>query len=290
MINPIVGYSLRGAIWYQGEANAKPGATPYDITLPILIRDWRQRWGSDLAFLFVQLANFKKVAAEPGNNDPWPLLQDRQRQVLDRVPNTGMAIINDVGAGADIHPKDKQTPGNRLARWALAKTYGEAIVHSGPLYRHHEIRGSAIRVQFDAVGNGLKASDGRPLTRFEIAGADKVWHWANAKIAAPDTVVLRHKLVPEPLAARYAWAANPEGANLANSEGLPASIFRSDDWDDVNDNSALEAAKKVQAWRQLGLRIRELNAERAKHKPKSDEWNGIGKQILKLRAQRTEKP
>jgi sialate O-acetylesterase len=289
MIYPLAGYTMRGAIWYQGEANAKPGAVPYDITLPLLIKDWRTRWNSDLAFLFVQLANFKTVASEPGNKDPWALLQDRQRRILDQVSNTGMATINDVGDAKDIHPKDKATPGARLARWALAKNYGKPLVHSGPLYRGHEVRGKTVRLRFDAVGDGLKARDGKPLARFEVAGADKVWHWAVARIAKPDTVVVSSKAVPKPLAVRYAWAANPEGANLANSDDLPASIFRTDDWDDVVDKSALEEAAKLAKWRALGLKIRELHAERAQHDPKSPEWKTMTEAIFKIRAQRDAK-
>ncbi|MCB1092038.1 MAG: sialate O-acetylesterase, partial [Verrucomicrobiae bacterium] len=121
MIHPFAGYTMRGAIWYQGEGNAKPGAVPYDQTLPLMIGDWRQRWNDEFSFYFVQLANFRDPSTEPGNNDPWPLVQDRMRRVLDSTPKTGMAIINDVGEAKDIHPKNKQAPGERLALWALAK-------------------------------------------------------------------------------------------------------------------------------------------------------------------------
>ncbi|QDT08297.1 hypothetical protein [Stieleria marina] len=238
MIHPFVGYTIQGAIWYQGEANAKAGKVPYDVTLPLMIRDWRDRWGTDFAFEFVQLANFKKVETEPGNNDPWPLLQDRMRLILETTPNTGMAVINDVGAANDIHPQDKKTPGDRLAIWALAKTYGQDIVYSGPLFASSNQADGAIKVEFTAVGDGLKSRDGGSLNRFEIAGSDKVWHWADAKISGKSTVTVSSKKVADPAAVRYAWAANPEGVNLVNSDGLPTSVFRTDDWDDVGSAEA----------------------------------------------------
>ncbi len=236
MIHPFVGYTIKGAIWYQGEANAKPGAVPYDQTLPLLINDWRAHWQQDFSFYFVQLANFRQPTSEPGDNDPWPLLQDRMRRVLATTPKTGMAVTNDVGEAADIHPKNKRDVGERLALWALAKDYGQTLVYSGPLYASHRVKGSGIEVDFDQAGAGLASRDGTALGRFEIAGDDKVWLWADAKIVDEDTVVVSHPQVAQPVAVRYAWAANPVGANLVNSAGLPASVFRTDDWNDVEAN------------------------------------------------------
>jgi sialate O-acetylesterase len=141
-----------------------------------------------------------------------------------------MAIINDVGAANDIHPKNKKDPGERLALWALAKDYGKDITYSGPLYQSNEVKGDAIRVTFAQSGTGLKSRDGSQLKRFEIAGADQKWHWAEAKIDGKDSVLVRSAEVKQPVAVRYAWAANPEGANLINSEGLPTSVFRTDNW------------------------------------------------------------
>lgn len=233
MIHPFVGYTLRGAIWYQGEANAKPGAVPYDETLPLMIADWRERWQRDFSFYFVQLANFREPTREPGDNDPWPLLQDRMRKVLATTPKTGMAVINDVGEANDIHPKNKHDVGERLALWALAKDYDQPLVFSGPLLASHRVKANHIEVDFDHVGEGLKSRDGTALSRFEIAGSDQVWRWADATIVDDDTVTVSHPDVSEPVAVRYAWAANPAGANLVNSLGLPASVFRTDDWDDV---------------------------------------------------------
>lgn len=266
MIHPFIGYTIRGAIWYQGEGNSGYGSAPYDQTLPLLIKDWRTRWGDDFSFYFVQLANYYAPSAEPGVPHGWPLVQDRMRRVLATTVKTGMAVINDVGEANDIHPKDKRTPGERLARWALAKDYGREIVWSSPLYQSSETKNSAIIVTFEHVGTGLKSRDGGPLKRFEIAGEDRKWHWAEAKISGTNTVTVRNADVPKPLAVRYAWAANPEGANLVNSEGLPASIFRTDDWPDAEPPppASVERAKKL-------AEIRELVEKMKGVSPKSDE-------------------
>lgn len=282
MINPFVGYTLRGAIWYQGEANAKAGAVPYDVTLPLMINDWRARWDDNFSFYFVQLANFKEVATEPGNSDPWPLLQDRMRLVLGTTPKTGMATINDVGAATDIHPKNKHDPGERLARWALVKDYGKSGPYSGPLYRAYKERDGTIKVMFDQAGTGLEIRGKGPLKRFEIAGEDKVWHWAAAKIEGADSVIVSSKNVPDPVAVRYAWAANPEGANLVNSEDLPTSVFRTDDWDDVFDQEDIEAIAAAEARKVLQARIKELVAEKQQLERTSDEFKKVAAEHAKL--------
>jgi sialate O-acetylesterase len=263
MIHPFAGYTMAGAIWYQGEGNAKPGAVPYDRTLPLLIKDWRERWDDDFSFYFVQLANFREPTTEPGDSDPWPLLQDRMRLILDTTPGTGMAIINDVGEAKDIHPKNKHDVGERLALWALAKDYGKNITYSGPLFRSSEAADNAIRVTFEQVGTGLKSRDGGKLKRFEIAGKDKVWHWADARITGTDSVLVSSPHVKNPVAVRYAWAANPEGANLINSEGLPASVFRTDDWDDVIEVADTTANTQLEERRALAVEIKALAAKKA---------------------------
>lgn len=273
MINPFAGYTMRGAIWYQGEGNAKPGAVPYDQTLPLMIRDWRERWGDDFSFYFVQLANYRDPSTEPGTPDAWALLQDRMRLVLDTTPKTGMAIINDVGEAKDIHPKNKQDPGERLARWALAKDYGRDLIYSGPLYQSSEVKGNAMRVTFAQAGEGLKSRDGGDLKRFEIAGADKVWHWGDAKVDGFDGVLVSSPEVASPVAVRYAWAANPEGSNLVNSDGLPASVFRTDDWDDVEEKVDPAIAERIA----LGLEIKALAAKRASLDRNSDEYKELTK-------------
>jgi len=282
MINPFAGYTMRGAIWYQGEGNAKPGAVPYDQTLPLMIGDWRQRWGDDFSFYFVQLANYREPSTEPGNNDPWPLLQDRMRRVLDTTPKTGMAIINDIGEARDIHPKNKLDVGERLARLALAKDYGREIVSSGPLFGASEVEGSAIRISFDHVGAGLKVRDGKALQRFEIAGDDKVWHWADAKIEGKNGVLVSSENVESPVAVRYAWAANPEGANLVNSDGLPASVFRTDNWDDVEEKIDTAAADALAGRRALGIEIRALAEKRKQLDRGSEEFKELSKQLLPM--------
>ena len=282
MIHPFVGYTMRGAIWYQGEGNAKVGAVPYDETLPLMIRDWRKRWGDEFSFYFVQLANYRAVSTEPGTPDPWPLLQDRMRRILETTPKTGMAVINDVGEANDIHPKDKQSPGERLARWALAKDYGRDLVYSSPLFASSTVDGESIRIRFDHAGEGLKSRDGGPLKRFEIAGADRVWHWAEAKVDGKSDVLVSSPQVVKPVAVRYAWASNPEGANLVNSEGLPASVFRTDDWPDVEDLAP--AAKAAEGRRAMATEIKALNANLAKMDRNSDEAKALRNKVQDLMA------
>ncbi|HBJ87274.1 MAG TPA: sialate O-acetylesterase [Verrucomicrobiales bacterium] len=281
MIHPFTGYTMRGAIWYQGEGNAKAGAVPYDQTLPLMINDWRKRWADDFSFYYVQLASYRAPSTEPGVPDPWALCQDRMRLVLETTPKTGMAIINDVGEADDIHPKNKKDPGERLARWALAKDYGKELVYSGPLFKSSAVKDGAIRVTFDQSGTGLKSRDGGALKRFEIAGADKVWHWADAKIDGTDGVLVSSAEVKQPLAVRYAWASNPEGANLINSEGLPASVFRTDDWDDV-EATVNTAASPTNERRALAVEIKALAAERAKLDRKSPEYQALNKKFQEL--------
>ncbi|MAS96015.1 MAG: 9-O-acetylesterase [Verrucomicrobiales bacterium] len=276
MINPFTGYTMRGAIWYQGEGNAKPGAVPYDQTLPLMINDWRTRWDDEFSFYFVQLANFREPSTEPGNDDPWPLLQDRMRLVLDTTPKTGMAIINDIGEAEDIHPKNKKDVGERLALWALAKDYGQdELTYSGPLFASSEKVDGAIKVSFKQVGDGLKVRDGGDLKRFEIAGADKVWRWADAKIDGKDSVLVSSSEVASPVAVRYAWASNPEGSNLINSEGLPASVFRTDDWDDVEPKDVLALRDLSEKRRLLAVEIKALKAERDKLEKTDPKWREI---------------
>ena len=284
MIHPFAGYTMRGAIWYQGEGNAKAGAVPYDQTLPLMINDWRKRWNDEFSFYYVQLAGYRAPSTEPGTPDPWALLQDRMRLVLGTTPKTGMAIINDVGEADDIHPKNKKDPGERLARWALAKDYGKELIYSGPLFKSSEVKGDAIRVTFDQAGEGLKSRDGGTLKRFEIAGVDKVWHWADAKTDGSDAVLVSSAEVKAPVAVRYAWASNPEGANLINSDGLPASVFRTDDWDDVEVKVDTSAAKAVEDRRAMAVEIKAIAAERNKLDRKSPEYQALNKKFQELMA------
>ena len=230
-VAPCTPYAIAGAIWYQGESN-RTRAVQYESIFPAMIEDWRAQWGYDFPFYFVQLANFMAPSTEPGTPDSWAELQNAQRITLDKVPATGMAIINDIGEADDIHPGNKHDVGLRLARWALANDYGKEISPvSGPLYSSHDVQDGAVVVHFDHVGEGLKSRDGESLNRFEIAGEDRIWFWGDAQINQDGkSVRVTSEDVPEPIAVRYAWAANPIDANLVNSAGLPASIFRTDDW------------------------------------------------------------
>ncbi len=226
MIQPFIQFAIRGAIWYQGEANADR-AWQYRTLFPAMITDWRTKWGiGDFPFYFVQLANFMQPEDQPVASH-WAELRDAQAKTLS-LPNTGMAVITDIGDANDIHPKNKQEVGRRLALIALAKTYGEKLAYSGPVFQSQKIEDSTIRLTFKTSGV-LKSNDGKPLSGFAIAGADQVFHWANATMKGNDVIVSSPE-VPKPLAVRYAWANNPVGANLYNTDGLPASAFRTDDW------------------------------------------------------------
>jgi len=219
MIAPLTPFPIRGAIWYQGESNAGPErATWYSRLFSTMITDWRRAWGQgDFPFLFVQLANFKT-----GPQSMWPELRDQQLQTL-RLANTGMAVTIDIGDPVDIHPTNKQDVGLRLALAAQALAYGSKAEYSGPLFRLARPEGAAVRVWFDHAA-GLSGKGG-PLRGFEIAGPDRKFVVAEARVDG-ETLVVSAPSVSAPLLVRYAWADNPS-ANLVNSAGLPASPFRS---------------------------------------------------------------
>jgi len=225
MIAPLVPYGIRGAIWYQGESNAgRP--VEYRKLFPAMITDWRKQWGEgDFTFLFVQLANFMARKDQPAESG-WAALREAQTMTLS-LPKTGMATIIDIGDATNIHPKDKQNVGKRLALAGEAGTYGKDVVFSGPMYESIKVEGDKVRLKFKHVGGGLVAK-GDKLTGFAIAGEDKKFVWADAKIDG-DTVVVSAKDVAKPVAVRYAWADNPE-CNLYNKADLPAVPLRTDDW------------------------------------------------------------
>ena len=227
MIAPLVPFAIRGAIWYQGESNAGR-AYQYRTLFPIMIRNWRSAWGHEFPFYFVQLANWHANKAEPDESD-WAELREAQTMTL-REPQTGMAVTIDIGDENDIHPRNKLDVGRRLAAWALAGTYGQKDIPSGPLYDRFTIEGDKIRIRFKH-GVGLKTSDGGVVKGFAIAGEDRRFVWADARIDG-DTVIVSSSKVIKPVAVRYGWADNPL-ANLYNSAGLPASPFRTDDWPGV---------------------------------------------------------
>jgi sialate O-acetylesterase len=239
MIHPLAPFAMRGAIWYQGESNGNEGESYYHKT-QALVNGWRKLFNPDLAFYWVQLANFQKPNEDAAGGNGWSKLREAQRKALN-IKHTGMAVIIDIGEANDIHPRNKQDVGWRLGQWALHQTYGKKdLVPSGPLYKSHKTEGSAIRLKFDNVGSGLivgskeglkptqEVADGK-LARFAIAGADKQWHWAEAKIEGDDILVSSSN-VAKPIAVRYAYSMHPAGANLYNKEGIPASPFRTDDW------------------------------------------------------------
>ena len=243
MVAPLAPYGVRGAIWYQGESNGSEGESYYH-KMQALINGWRSVWNRDDNFPFyfyhVQLANWQQPTDNPAGGDGWAQVRDAQRKSL-TIPHTGMAVTIDIGEAGDIHPRNKQDVGLRLAYWALRDVYQDReVVVSGPLYREMKIEGNKVRISFDhAAGDlmvgkkqGLAPMQKDPsgkLARFAIAGKDKQWHWAEATVEG-STVVVSSEKVPEPLAVRYAWSMNPQGANLYNAAGLPAAPFRTDDW------------------------------------------------------------
>ncbi|MFN7290437.1 MAG: sialate O-acetylesterase [Pirellula sp.] len=242
MIHPLKSFAMRGVLWYQGENNAGNVADglQYVEKKRAMISDWRN-WFCDpeLPFYFVQLAPWQKPSSDPANADGWAYFRDAQRRCLS-LPNTGMAVAIDIGDADDIHPKNKFDVGERLARWALANQYGKKIEVSGPLYRRLRVEGNKAVVEFDHVGAGLMVgqkqgreaatpSVGASLKRFAMAGSDRIWKWADARIEG-ETVVCTHPDIESPVAVRYAFTMNPDGANLYNRDGLPASPFRTDEW------------------------------------------------------------
>jgi sialate O-acetylesterase len=225
MIAPLIPYAIRGAIWYQGESNIG-GAFQYRTLFPAMIANWRADWGQgDFPFGFVQIAPFFY-----GGQDPALCAELREAQLLTlkASPNTGMAVTMDIGELKDIHPKNKQDVGKRLALWALAKVYGQKQVYSGPIYKSMTVEGQKIRLQFRHVGGGLVSSDGKPLVQFTIAGADQKFVPATAEIDGR-SILVHSDQVTEPVAVRYAWRHDAQ-PNLANKAGLPASPFRTDTW------------------------------------------------------------
>ncbi len=234
MIAPLIHFPIKGVIWYQGESNGDnlEEALEYRVLFPRLIKDWRQHWQQrNFPFLFVQLTSFRAPAKEPVEGI-WPWVREAQLKALS-LPNTGMAVITDAGDATDIHPKSKKAAGTRLALAALKVVYNKKGVSSGPLYTSMRIKGNSIELNFSNTGGGLIAmpngSSEQTLSGFAIAGKSKHFMWANAVLQGNKVIVSAEGL-NEPVAVRYNWADNPPG-NLYNKEGLPASPFRTDNWD-----------------------------------------------------------
>jgi len=241
MIHPVRPYGIRGAIWYQGERNAKDVAQAANTVtqLPLLIGYYRSSWhemsegnvAGDFPFYFVQLPSWLSAQTAPVEPDAaWAVSRDMMRRVARSVPNTGVAVAIDTGDDVLLHPKDKKPIGLRLAYLALKRTYGKDFVDYGPFYASHRVEGDRIVLTFDSVGSGLMTGKDGPLDTFAIAGKDRTFVWADAAIKG-NSVVVSARAVPAPVAVRYAWAMNPSHRNLLyNKEGIPASPFRTDDW------------------------------------------------------------
>jgi sialate O-acetylesterase len=247
MINPLIRIPIKGVVWYQGCGNFQDPGDIYYHKMRALVNGWRKKWGQgDFPFYYVQLASFGGANDNLDSDYPLGPIRPVQLKAM-AIPNTGMAVAIDIGEAENIHARDKVDVGLRLARWALARDYGQKdLVPSGPLFKEMKIEGDKARISFDYTGSGLMVGfkdgstlegtlaptvevKGGKLKRFAIAGEDKKWHWADAVIDG-NTVVVSSPDVKKPVAVRYAFSANPGGANLYNREGLPASPFRTDNW------------------------------------------------------------
>jgi sialate O-acetylesterase len=220
MIHPLRKFKIKGVVWYQGEGNAGR-ADKYRQLFSTMIREWRQAFGYEFSFYFVQISPFNYGDLNAA------YLREAQLETLS-VPKTGLAVTMDIGNLSDIHPKNKQEVGHRLALWALANDYGRDVVYSGPIYRESVFKGGKARLKFEHVGSGLATRDDKAPNHFEIAGPDKVFHPATALIDGDELIVSSAK-VADPKAVRYAFTSQAV-PNLMNKEGLPASSFRTDSW------------------------------------------------------------
>lgn len=230
MIEPLMPFAVKGAVWYQGESN-EARAEQYNILLLTMIRAWREHWGAgNFPFGIIQLPNYRAIKPEPVD-EAWSFIREAQRQTALNTANTGLIVTIDIGEANDIHPKNKLDVGKRMAIWALKNVYRKKITAS-PMFEKAEIKGSKIILTFTDVGSGLKIKDGDKLDEFAIAGADKKFVWAEAKIVGKNKVEVSSPKVTNPQAVRYAFNNNPKHPNLTNDVGLPAAPFRTDDWMD----------------------------------------------------------
>ena len=230
MIAPLMPFAVKGAIWYQGESN-EARAEQYNILLPVMIRAWRERWGEgDFPFGIVQLPNYRRPSEAP-EESAWSFIREAQRRTAENTPNTGLIVTIDIGEANDIHPKNKLDVGKRMAIWALKDVYGRKLANA-PKFKKAEIKGDKIILTFDDVGGGLRIKDGERLDEFAIAGADKKFVWATAKIVGKNKIEVSSPNVSQPVAVRYAFNSNPKHPNLTNDSGLLASPFRTDNFPD----------------------------------------------------------
>jgi sialate O-acetylesterase len=232
MVNPLIPYAIEGAIWYQGEANAGR-AYQYRKAFPLMITDWRKHWSQgNFPFYFVQLASFNENNGNSKKGSTWAELREAQTMTLS-LPNTGMAVTTDIGTSDDIHPKNKQDVGKRLATVALHDVYKKDVVYAGPTYKSMKTEGNKVKIYFTNMGSGLMASNGE-LKGFEVAGADEQFYPANAMIES-DHVTVYSDSVSKPVAVRFGWADDAGADNLFNKEGFPASPFRTDTWKGITE-------------------------------------------------------
>jgi sialate O-acetylesterase len=230
-----LGYTIRGAIWYQGESNAGR-AYQYRELFPLMISNWRQEWGQgDFPFYWVQLADFMDEKSEPADSS-WAELREAQTMTMAKLPHTGEAVIIDIGEGKDIHPKNKVDVGRRLARWALANEYGIAVPYHSPQYKSMEKQDGKIVLTFDYADGGWRPFDVKQPVGFAIAGEDQKFVWADAAILEDGRIAVSSSAVANPVAVRYAWADNPV-CNMFDVAGLPMTPFRTDDWPGVTVNN-----------------------------------------------------
>jgi sialate O-acetylesterase len=237
MIHPLVPYAIRGALWYQGESHHRNRPKDYGKKMELLISGWRHAWGQgDFPVYYCQLANHTSPNPEPiQGSDTWITICHQQSLSM-KIPNTGMAMLNDIGQAIDIHPRNKKDVGLRLSKWALNGTYGfKDIVPSGPVFAGSKVEGASVIVTFDYAGSGLivgqkklmdsvQASD-QSLGGFQLCGNDQVWQWAEAEIVSSNQVKVSSRAIDTPYAVRYAWQRNPTQSNLYNKEGLPTGMF-----------------------------------------------------------------
>lgn len=228
MVNPTLGYGMKGVIWYQGESNAGR-AYEYGQLFPFMIEQWRKEWKQgDFSFYWVQLADFMAETPEPVESN-WAELRESQTKTM-KLPNTGQCVIIDLGEGKDIHPKNKQDVAARLVRWALVKDYGMKFPYHSPEFKSMEIKGNKVQITLDMFGSQLRPFDVNEVIGCAVCGEDKVWHWAKGTVLAGDKFEVSSDKVAKPIALRYAWANNPV-CNLFSKEGLPVTPFRTDDFE-----------------------------------------------------------
>jgi sialate O-acetylesterase len=273
-LHPVIGYGIKGAVWYQGESNAAR-AFEYRALFPLMIQHWREEWKQgDFSFYWVQLADFKQETPEPGESD-WAELREAQTLTL-KLPNTGEAVITDLGEANDIHPKNKQDVAERLARWALVKDYGFKMPYSSPRFKEMKIEGNKAILTFDHADGGLRTVDVDAAKGFAICGEDRKWVWAPAVKILPENnqgmriprgnqIEVSSPAVPKPVAVRYSWADNPIG-NVFTAGGLPLTPFRTDDFPMITDPKNPSGSEAAAAKRQAMLR--QLQGRRARDQKK----------------------